>query len=58
MNERITHHRYVTFDRVKMYLACGWCFGAFLGPSHGQYSIMMDWLCDCPICEPTREAKP
>ena len=44
-------YRFVTHDRVPLYLDLGWCFAADLG-HHGEYSILMRWLCGCPAAEP------
>jgi len=56
---KITKHpewktfRYVPHFRVGDFLKAGWhATGSDLG-HHNEYSILMEWLCDCKINEPT-----
>ena len=44
--------RYVIHERVSEYLNLGWIVCADLGPVHGQWSVLMRWLCECPYVEP------
>ena len=37
----------VTYDRVPDWLNLGWLVIADLGPTHGEWSLMMGWLCEC-----------
>jgi hypothetical protein len=44
--------RYVRHERVPYYLRCGWMFVASLGPTHGEWSVLLGWLCRCDPVEP------
>jgi len=44
MTDRI--FRYVAHWRRSAYEACGWAYSADLGPTHGQYSCLMEWVGD------------
>jgi hypothetical protein len=44
--------RYVPWDRLPDYLALGWIPVADLGPTHGRWSILCEWLCACECIEP------
>jgi hypothetical protein len=45
--------RYATHERVLDYLLLGWHIAcADLGPPHGQYAVLLEWLCACPRAEP------
>jgi hypothetical protein len=44
--------RYVIHERVEDYLRLGWMFVATLGPTHGEWSILMGWPCQCEMAEP------
>ena len=44
--------RYVTYDRIPDYLALGWLVVADLGHPHSQWSVLCEWLCECPCVEP------
>lgn len=46
--------RMVLHERIPEYLALGWLVVADLGPIHGEWSMMMQWLCDCPMVEPRK----
>jgi hypothetical protein len=35
--------RYVRYAEVPAYEASGWRFAADLGPTHGSYSVLMQW---------------
>lgn len=45
MTERV--FRYVLWRDAPRRLAQGWCFAADLGPTHGTYSVLMEWICSC-----------
>lgn len=47
--------RYVSHHRVLDYLLCGWMVAADLGPTHGEYRVLMSWLCNCSLTEPNNE---
>ena len=44
--------RYVVWDRLADYEACGWLVVADLGEVHGRYRVLCEWLCGCPCVEP------
>jgi hypothetical protein len=46
------HVRFVRHARIEAYLACGWIVGFDLGPTHGEWSVGMVWLCGCQLREP------
>jgi len=43
MSEVITFYRYVHHADRPSYEAAGWAFAADLGPTHGQWSVLMQW---------------
>lgn len=43
--------RYVGWGAVSAHLARGWMAAADLGPSHGQWSLLM-WHCECGEVRP------
>lgn len=44
--------RYVVHEKVIAYMQCGWHLAqADLG-HHSRYSVLMQWLCKCPMVEP------
>jgi hypothetical protein len=46
-------YRYVEHHRVHDFALCGWHIADTLNDTpHGQYSILMVWLCDCPCVVP------
>jgi hypothetical protein len=45
-------YRYVTYDRVPTFLSLGWVVAADLGPTHGRWSCLMRWLCECKAVVP------
>jgi hypothetical protein len=46
--------RYVNHDRVFDYARLGWCLAdLFGGCYHGEFSVLMVWICKCPLAEPT-----
>lgn len=54
--QRTRWFRMVVHERVADYLALGWLQVADLGPIHGEWSVLMQWLCNCPLIEPTKIA--
>lgn len=52
MKDRIIHRipHYVALDHLR----CGWIIIEMRGsiPSHDQYVVMMEWLCDCHMPRP------
>jgi hypothetical protein len=54
----MTTLRYVNHHRVLDYARLGWSIADTLSDIwHGQYSILMIWLCHCPCLEPVVEGK-
>ncbi len=53
-----TWHHFVLHDRAGDYLRLGWCPSlcdrspALDGTPHGQYSVLMSWICQCLPIEP------
>lgn len=44
--------RFVVHERVLDYLMCGWHIAQpDLGPPHGGWSVLMQWLCPCKMVE-------
>jgi hypothetical protein len=43
------YFRYVRHENIADYEGLGWLVVAELHPPHGQYSVLMQWLCDCPV---------
>jgi hypothetical protein len=37
---------YVTYKQVELFHLMGWMVVSDLGPTHGQYAVLM-WRCDC-----------
>lgn len=50
MTERTLH--YIPHSRLQDWLMLGWIVIADLGPVHGQYSVMGEWLCGCKVRVP------
>jgi hypothetical protein len=59
----ITWHRFVLHHDALDYLRLGWCPSlcdrslcdrslALDSTPHGQYSVLLSWLCQCPLVEP------
>jgi len=38
--------RYVRHDKIFEMMAAGWMLACGLGPTHGEWSVLM-WRCDC-----------
>jgi len=38
---------YALKSRARDYLDLGWLFVADLGPTHGAWSVLAIWLCEC-----------
>jgi hypothetical protein len=47
-------YRFVRHNDMAAFEQCGWCWCAHLGETHGQWSVMMRWLCDCKPVVPLR----
>ena len=46
-------HRFVRFHQAEDYLRLGWLpLPSLRGTHHGDWSVHMAWLCDCPPIEP------
>jgi hypothetical protein len=45
-------YRYVRHERVLDYLMCGWHILVPDLAHHGEWSVIMAWLCNCKIAEP------
>jgi hypothetical protein len=42
-------------DRVFDYVRVGWIVEDTMDDCHhGRYSILMKWLCECPVVEPRK----
>jgi hypothetical protein len=51
-NRRIRTFRYVPHHLVDDYQLLGWMMVDDLGGTpHGQWQVLMEWLCDCPLRE-------
>jgi len=47
---------YARIARVEDYLRMGWMIVGELGPTHGVWSVLAIWLCECrPAALPTLE---
>jgi hypothetical protein len=47
--------RFVVHYRVLDYARLGWIIEDTVEDCHhGEYSILMEWLCDCPVAEPRK----
>jgi hypothetical protein len=45
--------RYVRLHDVERWMRCGWLpLDGLDGTHHGHWSVLMAWLCDCPMREP------
>lgn len=40
--------RYCVRHRLDAALQMGWIVAADLGPTHGTYACLVEWICDCP----------
>ena len=48
-----TFFRFVRHADVLAYLKCGWVVRPALnGTHHGEWSVLMEWLCDCELKQP------
>ena len=43
MSERITYWKFVRHSQVAAHEALGWRVAFDLGPTHGQWSVGMEW---------------
>jgi hypothetical protein len=51
----IVIYRFAPLALALDYCRLGWApSNALQGLHHGQYSVLMCWLCDCPLVEPER----
>ena len=51
VRDRIFH--YVRLPNVPDWLRCGWiAYPSLEGTTHGQWSALCEWLCDCPVPRP------
>ena len=47
--------RYVLIELAEDYCRLGWVPSPALeGTHHGDYSVLMEWMCGCPVIEPSR----
>lgn len=46
---------FVGHQNIPQWLKLGWMVIADLGPTHGEYSVLMAWICKCACVKPTRE---
>lgn len=46
--------RYVRHEDIGDYLVLGWMVAGDLGPTHGQWSALMQWPCECALAEPMK----
>ena len=44
--------RYVIHQSIPAYLKLGWMVVADLGPIHGEWSMLLEWKCQCKCVEP------
>jgi hypothetical protein len=46
----ISYHRWVRIPEVENHLRMGWFpLRSLEGTRHGDWSVHMKWLCDCPV---------
>ncbi len=50
-----TYH-FVPWLYLDDWLRLGWLPVADLGPTHGEWSCLCQWLCDCPMVHPFYDA--
>lgn len=46
--------KYVQHWQVGSHLRIGWMVLADLGPTHGEFSVLMGWPCNCKMAVPFR----
>lgn len=56
--ERLRTFRYVSWNDLEDYLRLGWLPAADLGPTHGEWSTLCEWLCQCEQVTPLRLPRP
>ena len=45
--------RYAPIDLALDYCRLGWVSSPALeGTYHGEFAVLMEWVCGCPACEP------
>lgn len=55
MNEQLFH--LARIETVTDWLRLGWIARpALTGTTHGEWSVLMQWLCNCPMVKPRRDA--
>jgi len=42
----------VSHDRIPDWLRVGWMVVADLGSTHGEFSVLMAWIWQCPCIKP------
>lgn len=52
MRRHGTIFRLVRHHRVQDYLNVGWHIAQHDLLHHGDWSVLLTWLCDCPVVEP------
>lgn len=56
MSGRDRLFRYIRRRRVPAFIASGWiAHPALNGTHHGDWSVLMEWLCDCAPAEPSED---
>jgi hypothetical protein len=49
MSERVTTLRYVRMPLADDAVRLGWLpLPGLIGTHHGSWSVLMEWLCECP----------
>lgn len=51
-------YRYIPIEAASDWLEVGWLIVADLGPYHGQFSLLGEWKCKCPVVEPGEKPDP
>lgn len=50
---KISIFRFVRHEQAADYLKSGWVARPALnGTHHGEWSVLMEWLCDCELKQP------
>ena len=54
MRAKVRTFHYVPHYAALDWLRCGWIVAKRYGhqPSHDQYVMLMEWLCDCKVVKP------
>jgi hypothetical protein len=48
----IRHYHFVAYNRIDDFERLGWYVVAGLPASHGNWSVLMLWPCNCPLAVP------